>query len=58
MVSKIEAIALFRSLAENVGARGGGKKDFAQGSLAVEGAMTVTEVTRLCREKLTEVLLK
>ncbi|MEC8882664.1 MAG: alanine--tRNA ligase [Pseudomonadota bacterium] len=58
MVSKIEAIGLFRALAETVGARGGGKKDFAQGSLAVEGAMSVTEVRRLCREKLTEVLLK
>ena len=58
MVSKIEAIGLFRVLAETVGARGGGKKDFAQGSLAVDGAMSVTEVRRLCREKLTEVLLK
>ena len=54
-VNDIKAMDLFRSFAEDVGAKGGGKKDFAQGSLPISDGMTVSKVKEICLEKLTEV---
>ena len=56
MVNKVAAVDLFRNIAETFGAKGGGKRDFAQGSAVMAGAVNMKSVRDQCHLALQDFL--
>ena len=55
---QFSAQTIFRALAEQVGAKGGGKSDFAQGSIANATVGSIDQLREQCNQVLAQLFIK